>query len=683
MFLFADEARSHVEKLRQEILKHNHAYYHEAKPQISDREYDALLEELAELESRFPELLTPDSPTQTVGSDLQSGFETVEHAVPMLSISNTYNQQDLIDWDQRNKKLLGLTDEAIDYVVELKIDGVAVTLRYENNGQGKAKLMFGATRGNGQQGDVITQNLLTIRDIPETLSTNNEWSVLEVRGEVYFEKSVFNQINEKRRQRGEDLFANPRNSAAGTLKLHDTKIVRERPLRMFAYSTGQVVGFIPETHDTFLEYLGKLGFQVNPHRTVRRGIDEVMHAVEEWDVRRKTLDYETDGLVIKVNRRDWQERLGTRSKSPRYLVAYKFSAEQAQTRLLNVTWQVGRTGAVTPVAELEPVLLAGTTVKRATLHNVDEIERLGLQIGDPIMVEKGGEIIPKILRVVESLRTGGETPIPIPETCPSCGGELIRPADEVVYRCVNVVCPAQLRERIQHFANRNAMDIDGLGEKVVNQLVDAGLIADYADLYKLTLEALEGLERMGTKSAQNLLTAIEESKTRPLSKFIFALGIRFVGEGSSRDLARGFGSWEAFWNAGYDELLAQEGIGEKVAQAIVSFRSNPQSVDVINRLFAHGVRPQSVEKPVEIKPSENDPIAGKTFVLTGELSSMTRNEAKEKLEARGAKISGSVSKKTDVVVAGESAGSKLDKARELSVPVWDEQQLLAALGIEP
>lgn len=679
MFLFAEDAREHVQQLRAEINKLNHAYYAEAKPQVSDREYDALLEELSELEQRFPELITPDSPTQHVGSDLQDGFETVDHDVPMLSISNSYNRQELLEWDQRCHKLLGLGSEPIDYVVELKIDGVAVTLRYESTGDNKAKLVFGATRGNGRQGDVITQNLLTIKDIPTTLKTNGEWSVLEVRGEVYFERAVFDSINAKRQQRGEELFANPRNSAAGTLKLHDTKIVRERPLRMFAYSTGQVLGSIPDTHSAFLDYLSTLGFQVNPNRTLKSGIDAVMEAVEEWDSRRKTLDYETDGLVIKVNRRDWQERLGANSKSPRYLVAYKFSAEQAQTNLLSVTWQVGRTGAVTPVAELEPVLLAGTTVKRATLHNVDEIQRLGLKVGDAIMVEKGGEIIPKVLRAVESLRKGGEPDVEIPAACPSCGGPLMRLEEEVVLRCSNVLCPAQLRGRIEHFASRNAMDIDGLGEKVVNQLADAGLVRDYSDLYTLQLDQLTSLERMGTKSAQNLINAIDESRTRPLPRFIYALGIRYVGEGSSRDLTRAFGNWEAFWQAPREVLIAQEGIGDKVADAILEFRQNPHNQQLIDRLFAAGVRPQSVEKKQPIVASADDPIAGKTFVLTGELTTMTRTEAKEKLEARGAKVGGSVSKNTDVVIAGDNAGSKLDKARELNITVWDEAQFVEAI----
>ncbi len=680
MFLFADEARNHVESLRKRINEHNHAYYVEAKPQISDREYDALLEELSELEQRFPELITPDSPTQAVGSDLQSGFETVAHAVPMLSISNSYNKQDLLDWDQRNRKMLELENQEIEYVVELKIDGVAVTLRYEDSGAGQAKLLFGATRGNGQRGDVITQNLRTILDIPTSIPTNGDWSVLEVRGEVYFEKSAFEKINAQRLKRGEEAFANPRNSASGTLKLHDSSIVRQRPLRMFTYSNGQIIGNVPSTHFEFLAYLETLGFQVNPNRSIRLGIEGVMEAVEEWDVRRKSLDYETDGLVIKVNRRDWQQQLGSRSKSPRYLMAYKFSAEQAQTKLVNVTWQVGRTGALTPVAELEPVQLAGTTVKRATLHNVDEIERLELRLGDSIMVEKGGEIIPKILRVVTTLRSGQEVPIAIPQSCPSCGGELIRPQDEVVLRCINVACPAQLRERIQHFASRNAMDVDGLGEKVVNQLVDANLIQDYADLYSLSLESLTSLERMGTKSAQNLIDAISKSKTQSLPRFLFALGIRFVGEGSSRDLSLGFGSWETFWNATRDELVALDGIGEKVADSIVEFRLNPQNQKLIERLFAAGVSPEPIEKPALIIASPDDPIAGKTFVLTGELSTMGRTEAKEKLEARGGKVSGSVSKKTDVVIAGESAGSKLEKARQLGITVWDEQIFLTIIG---
>ncbi|MDX1972605.1 MAG: NAD-dependent DNA ligase LigA [Candidatus Sumerlaeia bacterium] len=680
MYLFAEDARPRVEELREQLRRLNHAYYVEAKPQISDRAYDALLEELQELEDRFPELRSADSPTRTVGSDLQEGFATVDHAVPMLSISNTYNEAELLEWDARSRKLLGIGSETIDYVVELKIDGVAVTLRYEAGADGWAPLVLGATRGNGRTGDVITQNLLTIKDIPNRIPSHGKWSVLEVRGEAYFTRSTFEQLNAERRRKGEEPFANPRNSAAGTLKMLDTAVVRSRPLRMFSYAQGQIVGSVPATHFEFLQFLEDTGFTVNPHRTLARGIDGVMAAVHEWETRRKTLDYETDGLVVKINRRDWHERLGTTSKSPRWVVAYKFSAEQAQTTLHSVTWQVGRTGAVTPVAELEPVLLAGTTVKRATLHNVEEIERLGLRLGDRVMIEKGGEIIPKVLYSIESLRTGAEVPVPIPTTCPSCAAPLHQLEEEVALRCLNILCPAQLRERITHYAGRNAMDIEGLGEKVVDLLVEAKLIQDVADLYSLTEGQIAGLERMGSKSARNLVDAIQQSRTRPLPRFLFAIGIRFVGEGSAKDLSRAFQTWERFWNATEAELLAVEGIGEKIVEAILEFRRNPLNQGLVERLFERGLAPEPVAAPVVVERSADDPIAGKKFVLTGELSQMTRTEAKERLEARGAIIAGSVSKNTDVVIAGESAGSKLDKARELGVTVWDEATFLSHLA---
>jgi DNA ligase (NAD+) len=671
----ADKARRRAEELRREIERHNQAYYVDAEPTISDREYDALVEELAELENRHPELRVEDSPTATVGSDLTEGFPTVRHSVPMLSISNTYNAGELRDWDARNRKGLGIgSDQPIEYIVELKIDGVAVSLRYEDG-----RFVLGATRGDGVRGDDITRNLRTIKAIPERINLP-KGSALEVRGEVFFEREPFEKMNAERLKEGEAAFANPRNAAAGTLKMLDSSVVAKRPLTMFAYASGEASVELPVTHADFLKYLEELGFRVNPERTVCTGIDEVIAQTERWETGRKKLPYETDGLVIKVNRRDWQARLGATAKAPRAFVAYKFSAEQGQSRLLSVEWGVGRTGAVTPVAVLEPVRLAGTTVQRATLHNLDELERLGIRIGDAVMVEKGGDIIPKIVRVVESLRTGEEKEIEIPKRLWCCTEDFVRLPGEVALRCVAVTCPHQVRERVQHYAHRRAMDIDGLGEKLVDQLVSTGLVKDVSDLYLLTVEQLAALERMGEKSAENLVEAIEESKSRPLSRFLFGLGIRFVGETSARDIARAFGTLEALRDATRGDLTSVDGVGEKVADAILDFWSKKENRELVDRLLERGVTPQPEEAAPTPKAEEAADFAGRTFVLTGELEKFTRQEAQAEIEKRGGKVTGSVSKKTDVVVAGEGAGSKLAKARELGKEVWDEAEFLARLG---
>lgn len=668
------DVRRRAEHLREEIRRHDRLYYEEAAPEISDREYDALVRELDEIEQRHPELRTDDSPIRHVAGAPTEGFATVRHAVPMLSISNTYNAEELREWDARNRKGIG-TAKPIEYVVELKIDGVAVSLRYEGG-----RFVLGATRGDGTFGDDITANLRTLRDIPARITVPRGASVLEVRGEVYFPRKAFEKMNKERTERGEPAFANPRNSAAGTLKLLDSSLVAKRPLAMFAYSVGESDFPLPKTHWELLDYLKELGFPVNPKRQLCASIDEVIDATVEWEEERRTLDYDTDGLVVKVNRRDWQAALGATSRSPRALVAYKFSAEQGQSRLLEVQWGVGRTGAVTPVAIMEPVLLAGTTVKRATLHNLDELERLGIRVGDSIIVEKGGDIIPKVVRVLDSLRTGKEKKIAIPRHCPSCGSELERPEGEVALRCLNAACPAQVRERIQHYAGRHAMDIDGLGEKIVDQLVENDLVRDVSDLYLLEVEPLAGLERFGEKSARNLVRAIEESRTRPLARFLFALGMRFVGETSARDLARAFGTLDGFLAAGRDSLVAIEGIGEKVADEIVDFLSKKQNRELIERLRERGVNPEPDRSAAERAVHRSDAFDGKTFVLTGELSAMARNEAKEQIEKRGGKVTGSVSKKTDVVVVGDSPGSKYAKAQELGIETWDEKTFLKKLG---
>ncbi|MCB2155805.1 NAD-dependent DNA ligase LigA [bacterium] len=663
--------RDRVDVLRREIEHHNLLYYKQAEPKISDREYDLLVEELEGLERQFPELKAEASPTERVGSDLQEGFATVRHAVPMLSISNTYNEDELREWDERNKRSLGsLVDGEIEYVVELKIDGVAISLRYE-----EGRFVQGATRGDGSQGDDVTQNLRTIDVIPDRIPVPDGARVFEVRGEVYYKRDAFDAMNEARAKDGKQVFANPRNAAAGSLKMLDSAEVANRPLTMFAYAAGESDYDLPPTHFEFLQFIEELGFCVNPERSLCKSIDEVIALVDVWEKKRGDLNYDTDGLVVKVNNRDWQRRLGATSKSPRWLVAYKFSAEQGQSKLESVEWSVGRTGAVTPVANLSAVRLAGTTVKRATLHNVDELDRLGIKVGDSVVVEKGGDIIPKVVRVLESLRTGDELKIAIPENCPSCGSKLVQLEEEVALRCVNAACPAQVRERIIHYASRNAMDIEGLGEKVVDSLVDHALVTDVADLYGLQKEQLIDLERFAEKSAQNLVDAIDESKTRPLASFLFALGMRFVGTSSARDLAREFGTLDNVMAADYESLKAVEGIGEVVAQAICEFFGSDDNKALIQRLRDAGVNPPTDESAAEREANKSEVFDGKTFVLTGELEAMTRAEAKDEIEKRGGKVTGSVSKKTDVVVVGDSPGSKFKKAQQLGITIWDETEL--------
>jgi DNA ligase (NAD+) len=704
-----EEALLRAAELRREIERHNQAYYVEAVPLISDREYDALVEELGGLEQRFPGLRSEASPTTTVGSDLTEGFATVAHSIPMLSISNTYNAGELREWDARNRKGLGLgSDVPIEYVVELKIDGVAISLRYEGG-----RFVLGATRGDGVRGDDVTRNLKTIAAIPARIPLP-EGSVFEVRGEVFYERAPFEAMNKERIAKGHQPFANPRNAAAGTLKTLDSSEVASRPLTMFAYASGEATVPLPETHDGYLAMLEDLGFRVNPLRTVCSSIEEVIAETDRWETERRALPYDTDGLVVKVNRRDRQAALGSTAKAPRAFVAYKFSAEQAQSRLLNVEWGVGRTGAVTPVAILEPVRLAGTTVQRATLHNLDELERLGIRIGDAVLVEKGGDIIPKVVRVVTSLRTGEERAIEVPTRCPSCHDQLVRlpltdkevtarrrklerleklgdvdPDDkfrlsrdfEALAYCVNRSCPAQAQEHIQHYASRRAMDIDGLGTELIDQLVSTGLVRDVSDLYALKAEQVAGLERRAQKSAENLIRAIDESRMRPVSRFLFGLGISFVGETSARDIARAFKTLDAVRGASKQELLAVEGVGEKVAEAILDFWSRAENRELVDRLLARGVSPQPESKPVAPASGESaGDFAGKTFVLTGELSRFTRQEAQARIEELGGKVTGSVSKKTSVVVAGENAGSKLQKATELGIAVWDEETFVAKLG---
>ncbi|MBN1476030.1 NAD-dependent DNA ligase LigA [Candidatus Sumerlaeota bacterium] len=662
-------AEQRMRRLAAEIERHNRLYYQEAAPEISDREYDALVEELEELERRHPELADPNSPTQRVGGAPLEGFRTVAHAIPMLSIENTYSPDELREWEGRVQRELGRSDP-LEYSVDLKIDGVAANLRYESG-----TLVLGATRGDGTQGDDVTQNLRTIADIPLQLrGPAASLDVLEVRGEVHMERRAFEALNARREAEGLERFANPRNSTAGTLKLLDPKLVAQRPLRFAAHGVGEVVGDAPDTHSGMMDLFETAGVRATPNRRVVTGIDAVIALAEEWEVGRREIPFDVDGLVVKVNRRDLQDALGVRSKSPRWVVAFKFSAEQAETTVREIVVQIGRTGAATPVANLEPVLVAGTTVSRATLHNADEIERLGVRVGDRVIIEKAGDIIPKVVRVVESLRTGRERPFTFPAECPECGSELVREEGEVAIRCVNASCPAQVKERIRHFAARDMMDIEGLGEKLVDQLVDQGLIHDIADLYHLTAPQLAALERMAEKSAANLVAALERSKARPWNAVLFALGIRHVGSSTARLIAEAYPSRDALEAAPLEALEAVEGVGPTIAASVHEFFAHPENTALLDRLQAAGLTMKG-------KPRErtSDALAGKTFVLTGTLS-VPRAEAKKWIEAAGGKVSGSVSKKTDFVVAGEDPGSKLDKARQLSVEVIDEVALRKMVG---
>jgi DNA ligase (NAD+) len=687
-----------IADLRTQIERHNRLYYDQAAPEITDREYDLLLAELEELEARHPDLASADSPTRRVGgSAAPAAFEQVTHEVPMLSISNSYNPDELREFDARVKRLLG-SEDPVEYVVELKIDGIAVSLRYEGG-----QLAYGATRGDGVRGEVITSNLLGLKDLPRRLPARlaPAGSVLEVRGEAYIPREEHRRVNmafiaaaemttaeadaltpEKLAEKLQEKnlgYANARNLAAGVLKRKAGTPTPVQDIRFFAYATGAASIDPPATHDQFLRWLADLGFNVNDQYVLCPNIDVVIDQVKKWETAPPDLPYRTDGLVIKVNRRDLWPQLGFTSKSPRFMTAYKFSAEQAVTTLLDIHCQVGRLGTITPVAHLEPVFLAGTTVSRATLHNADEIARLGVMIGDRVIVQKAGEIIPQVLAVQTSLRTGAERAYCFPQTCPACGSELVKGEGEVAVRCENISCPAQLRERLIHFASRHAMDIEGLGDVIMGQLTEAGLVHNIADLYRLTLEQLSGLERMGTKSAQNILNELESSKQRPLSNFVFALGIPHVGTTAAKLLARRYETLDQIVSAGADQLTAISGVGPIMAKSIADFFGTEANRDLIGQLKVLGLDPPNpAYKPVDAA-AVGGALAGKTIVFTGTLTQMTRDQAKEMAEAAGARTSGSVSKKTSYVVAGEEAGSKLDQARELGVTVLTEEDFLTMI----
>ncbi|MFV1885422.1 MAG: NAD-dependent DNA ligase LigA [Balneola sp.] len=660
------EAQQRVLELKSLLQKANEAYYQDAQPFMSDKDFDEKLKELEALENEF-DLATDDSPTRRVGGDASSEFETVQHPVPLLSLDNTYNEQELNDFDGRVQRILGHTD--YDYLVELKFDGASLRSRYENG-----ELVLGATRGNGQQGDDITRNVKTVRDIPLSL-TGSFPSVVEVRGEAYMEREAFARMNQKREDEGLSVFANPRNSTAGSLKMQDPRAVAQRPIRFFAFDLLFDEEDNSITQARKVELLKEFGLPANEYPRVCKTIDEVHETIAKFDELRHTLPYETDGVVIKVNQTNLRDQLGSTSKFPRWAIAYKFEAEQATTLINDITLQVGRLGTITPVAELEPVLLAGTTVKRASLHNEEEIHRKDIRIGDTVIVEKAGEIIPQVISVINPDRANRSPEFQFPKTCPACNAKLIKYEGEVAWRCVNPECPPQVRIKIEHFASRDALDIEGLGESVVDQLVTEGLISNYADLYELTIEEIIPLERMAEKSAQNLIDGINKSKEQPFERVLYALGIRFVGKTVAKDLAKAFKSIDALRSASEEELSAVDAIGPRIAESVVDFFQNETYSRLVNRLISYGLQFEMEEEELASNTFE-----GKTIVLTGTLPTLSRKEAADLIEKHGGKTSSSVSKKTEYVLAGESAGSKLTKAQDLGIEILDEEKFLTLIG---
>ncbi len=662
------DIKEKMESLRHQIRKHDYLYYVENKPQISDQEYDQLFAELKRLEQQHPELITPDSPTQRVAGRPIEGFRQVIHAIPMLSIDNTYSAEELRAFDRRVAKLLETAHYS--YVVELKIDGLAMSLRYENG-----LLVLGATRGDGTRGDDVTHNIKTIKAIPLRLNDNPP-DILEVRGEVYMPKKAFAKLNEEREKNGEPLFANPRNAAAGSLKQLDPKITAKRNLSFFAYSLGETSRPIAKTHFENLEKLKKFGLPVNEHTTKAKDIDEVIKLCAKFEKKRFALDYQIDGLVIKVNELQYYETLGTTGRAPRWCISYKYAPERAKTKVLSIDMHVGKTGIITPVANFEPVQLAGTTVKRASLHNFDEVERLDIRIGDFVIIEKAGEIIPQVVAVKKDERPRDAKAFGPPEKCPVCGSKTEKDPAGVYVRCVSTSCPAQLKEKLRHFAARDQMDIENLGPALIEQLVDKGLVKDFSDLYRLDIFALLSLERMAQKSAQKVLDAIEKSKSQPLARFLAGLGILHVGQQSAEILAEHFGSLESLKNATEEELTTIEQIGPVLAKSIYEYFHNPQNLKVIDKLIAAGVN------PVNKKTKKSSRLEGKTFVVTGTLENFKRSEIEQTIKENGGKVASSVSKKTDYVLAGTDAGSKLEKANALGVKVINEKQFLEMLNTD-
>ncbi len=660
----SDSDKKTIKTLRRDIQRHDHLYYVEDQPEISDREYDGLMQRLKDLEKKHPEWITPDSPTQRVGGKISEKFPAVTHKAPMLSLDNTYSLDEYRDFHKRVVKgLKSIPENEIEYVVELKIDGLGVTLSYENG-----LLVQGATRGDGKQGEDITANLKTIRSIPLRIPMEKEpFKFIEVRGEVYLDHQAFLKINEERKAEGQPLFANPRNSAAGSLRLLDPTITAKRPLNIFIYSVGYMDKMSFKTHYEALQKFKALGLRVNPEATLCKSFDETLALIERWQEEKDSLPYEIDGLVVKVNSLKFQEKLGSTTKHPRWAVAYKYEAEQATTEVEDIICQVGRTGSITPVAILKPVLVSGSTVSRATLHNEDEINRKDIRVGDSVVIEKAGEVIPKVVRVIIEPGKSRGRKFKMPGKCPECATKIYRPEGEVAWRCVNAACPAQLKERLLHFASRNAMDIDHLGPAVLDQLVDSGRVKHFSDLYTLTEEELAGLERLAEKSAQNLIDALQKSKTAGLARVLHALGIRHVGQRAASLLAQTFHSIDRLQKTTFEDLESVMEIGPTIAESLRAFFDREANREEIRRLKQSGVALEEKQRKV------GDRLEGKQFVLTGTMEEFTRDQAKEKIMALGGRVTSSVSQKTDYVVAGADPGSKFDKAKKLGVQVLNEE----------
>lgn len=657
-----------LKELRNLINYHDYRYYVLDSPEISDAEYDELMKELISIEEAHPELVTPDSPTQRVGAPPAEGFLPVRHRSRMLSLADAFSFDELSAFFERVGRVL--PGEEVDYVCELKIDGTAISLNYEDG-----LLTRGATRGDGETGEDITSNIKTIRSIPLRLQLEEPPAFMEVRGEAYFSKEQFEEINKERSKEGLSLFANPRNAAAGSLRQLDPSITARRELDSIFYSLGYVSGISFGTHWEVLQFLKKAGFKISKYAERAGDSQEVFDFCSRWQERRDTLPYEIDGGVIKVDSLDQQARLGATSKSPRWAIAYKFPAEQRTTKVVDITVNVGRTGAVTPVAILEPVRVAGSTVSRATLHNEDEMRRKDVRIGDTVIVQKAGDVIPEVVAPVTSKRTGAERVYRMPKKCPVCGADVVRPPDEAVARCTGIACPAQIFERILHWASRGAMDIDGLGPAVVSQLLEKGMIEDVADLYYLTKEDLLEIEHFADKAAENLLNAIEVSRNRPLSKLLFGLGVRHVGSHVASVLAKHYPSMENLKGASYDDLVMTKEVGPRIAESVVAFFKQNRNLRVLDKLKQAGARMKEAHK-AEVPQK----LARLTFVLTGTLTRFTREQAKEIIEGLGGEVSSSVSRRTDYVVAGENPGSKYDKARELGVKILNEEEFVRLIG---
>ncbi len=662
-----------IESLREKIRHHEYRYYVLDQPSISDQEFDRLMQQLKGLEAEHPDLITPDSPTQRVGGKPREGFVKVRHSSPMLSLDNTYNEEELRSWERRVHELSGRKD--VDYVCELKLDGMSLSLGYDDG-----HLVRGITRGDGTVGEDVTLNVRTVRSVPLSIPKDKLKKAgippnFEVRGELLMPTAAFKKLNQERERAGLATFANPRNFTAGTVRQLDATVTAQRPLDFFGYQLLQNGRTYFDRHWKTLEALDSAGFKVNKARKLVHSIDEVWDFIQQWEPKRESLPYEIDGIVTKVDRTALQDELGFTGKAPRWAIAYKYAARAGITKLENVRWQVGRTGKLTPVAELAPVPIGGTTVRNATLHNMDEIGRLGVKIGDYVQVERGGDVIPKVAKVIDDKdHPRGNQEIEAPDKCPVCGTKVVRTEGEVDYRCVNANCPAKLLGTILHFASRGVMNIDGMGEALVTQLTERGLVKNVADIYKLTKADLLSLERFADKSAQNILDEIENSKKLPLERVIYGLGIRMVGERTAQFLAEHFGSMEALANSSVDELQSVNEVGPKIAESIAEFFSNSANRELVKRLEKSGLKFTGEKKERGTK------LAGKTFVLTGTLAKYTRDEARKMIEDAGGKVTGSVSKKTDYVVAGTDAGSKLDKAKELGVAVIDEKEMEKLAG---